>query len=84
MQPKQSDDKDFSPAPMEVDSSSSDNIFRTEVPKQAKLKTTTVRLKAEPEVETYSDENMEDGPIYLGDSALRRQWLANLGSMRIK
>eukprot|EP00959_Pyramimonas_sp_CCMP1952_P301418 6306365-Pyramimonas_sp.AAC.1 len=34
-QPKQSDDEDFGMAPMEVNSSSSDNIFRAEVPKQA-------------------------------------------------
>eukprot|EP00959_Pyramimonas_sp_CCMP1952_P113406 2370072-Pyramimonas_sp.AAC.1 len=69
---------------MEVDSSSSDNLFRAEVPKQAKLKTAALRLKAEPEVETYSDEVTENGQIYPGNRALLRQWLTTLGPMRIK
>eukprot|EP00959_Pyramimonas_sp_CCMP1952_P410077 8594676-Pyramimonas_sp.AAC.1 len=62
-------------APMEVDSSNRNNLFfrRAEVPKQAKPKTATQRLKAEPEVETYPNEITEDGQIYLGDSALLRQ-----------
>eukprot|EP00959_Pyramimonas_sp_CCMP1952_P340870 7139972-Pyramimonas_sp.AAC.1 len=70
---------------MEVDSSSSDNFVRAEVPiQQAKRKTATLRLKAEPEVEAYSDEITGDGQIYLGDSAILGQWLATVGPMRIK
>eukprot|EP00959_Pyramimonas_sp_CCMP1952_P374932 7851948-Pyramimonas_sp.AAC.1 len=69
---------------MEVDSSSSDNLCKAEVPKQAKLRTATLCLKAEPEVETYPEKVTEGGQIYLGDSALLRQWLATLGPMRIK
>eukprot|EP00959_Pyramimonas_sp_CCMP1952_P030617 641659-Pyramimonas_sp.AAC.1 len=69
---------------MEVDSSSSDILYKAEVPKQAKLKTAALRLKAEPEVETYSDEVTEDGHINLGDSALLRQWSATQGPMRIE
>eukprot|EP00959_Pyramimonas_sp_CCMP1952_P334624 7007469-Pyramimonas_sp.AAC.1 len=72
MQPKQSDDEDFGMAPMKVDSSSSDNFSRAEVRKQAKVKTAKLRLRAEHEVETYSDEVTEDEQIYLGDSALLR------------
>eukprot|EP00959_Pyramimonas_sp_CCMP1952_P203527 4256050-Pyramimonas_sp.AAC.1 len=69
---------------MEVDSSSSDDLFWAEVPMQATFKTAALRLKAEPEVETYSDEVTEDGQIYLEDGALLRQWLVTLGPMRIE
>eukprot|EP00959_Pyramimonas_sp_CCMP1952_P184882 3865827-Pyramimonas_sp.AAC.1 len=62
---------------MEVDSSSSDNLFKPELSeKPAKVKsrtakatpkvtTTTLAVRAEPE--TYDDEITGDGPIYLGD-----------------
>eukprot|EP00959_Pyramimonas_sp_CCMP1952_P153151 3203752-Pyramimonas_sp.AAC.1 len=61
MQPNQSDDEDFGMEPMEVDSSSSDNLFRAGLPsKPAKPKTATLRLKAEPETETYADEITQD------------------------
>ena len=39
-----------------------------------------------PEKETYNDEmtGHPDGPIYLGDNALLRQWLLTMGPTRIR
>eukprot|EP00959_Pyramimonas_sp_CCMP1952_P176641 3691950-Pyramimonas_sp.AAC.1 len=72
-------------APKEVDSSSSENLVRAEVPtRQSKLKTATLRLKAVPEVETYSDEIAEDEQIYNGGMSFLRQWLATCGPMRVE
>eukprot|EP00959_Pyramimonas_sp_CCMP1952_P352942 7394135-Pyramimonas_sp.AAC.1 len=67
---------------MEVDSSSSDSLFKPELPvKPVKVKsrtakatpkatTTSLAVRADPE--THDDEIMGDGPIMLGDSALLR------------
>eukprot|EP00959_Pyramimonas_sp_CCMP1952_P451250 9447889-Pyramimonas_sp.AAC.1 len=62
---------------MEVDSSSSDNLFKPDLPEKLvkvtsrtakaapKATTTTLAVRADPA--TYDDEIMGDGPIMLGD-----------------
>eukprot|EP00959_Pyramimonas_sp_CCMP1952_P219036 4579634-Pyramimonas_sp.AAC.1 len=79
---------------MEVDSSSSDNLLKPELPeKQVKVKsrtakampkttTTTLAVRADPA--TYDDEIMGDGPIVLGDRALLRQRLETMGPTIIR
>eukprot|EP00959_Pyramimonas_sp_CCMP1952_P312458 6540138-Pyramimonas_sp.AAC.1 len=79
---------------MEVDSSSSDSLFKPELPvKPVKVKsrtakaapkvtTTTLAVRADPV--TYDDETMGDGPIMLGDRALLRQWLETMGPTIIR
>eukprot|EP00959_Pyramimonas_sp_CCMP1952_P030882 647550-Pyramimonas_sp.AAC.1 len=85
MQPTQNDDEIFGMEPMEVDSSSGDSLLRPELPSKPVIpKAATLRLKAEPEVETYDDEITGDGLVCLGDSAFLRQWLTTMGPMRIK
>eukprot|EP00959_Pyramimonas_sp_CCMP1952_P196183 4101628-Pyramimonas_sp.AAC.1 len=76
MQPKQNDDEDTA-EPMEVDRSSSDNLFKPELPEKPvevksrtakatpKATMTTLAVRADPEI--YDDEIMGDGPIMLGD-----------------
>ena len=64
---------------MEVDSSSSDNLFKVELPsKPVKPKAATLRKKIETEVEIHDDEITGDGPIYLGDGALLKTWLTTM------
>ena len=70
---------------MEVDSSSSDNLFKVELPsKPVQPKAATLRRKIEPEVETHDDEITGDGPIYLGDGALPKRRLTTMGLTRFK
>ena len=85
--------------PMEVDSSSSDNLTPEPAeeikPKKKTIKdkssTLPVKLMFEPEVTTRELNNKKDaddddlsGPIHMGETALLKQWLATMASARIQ
>ena len=102
------DSEDDTLVPMDVDSSSSDNLFapepveemtqkpiqRTVIPTQTtqrtvvKPKNVTLQMKvsSEPEVplQDLHCKELGDGPIYLGESALLKQWIATLGPTLIQ